>query len=90
MENEQKNTPEKKFSTGAISATIWKNLHQSKDGKTFDVCSVTLQRRYTDKSGNWQTSNTLRVADLPKAALVLEEAYKYLILGGHADTVTTQ
>jgi len=84
MEN-QKNIPEKKFSTGAISATIWKNAHQTKDGKAFEVKTVSLQRRYTDKSGQWQTSNTLRLADLPKAALVLEEAYKYLVLSGHSD-----
>lgn len=84
MEN-QKNIPEKKFSTGAISATIWKNERQSKDGKAFEVRTVSLQRRYTDKAGQWQTSNTLRLADLPKAALVLEEAYKFLVLSGHSD-----
>lgn len=90
MEN-QKNIPEKKFSTGAISATIWKNERQSKDGKAFEVRTVSLQRRYTDKAGQWQTSSTLRLADLPKAALVLEEAYKFLVLSGHSDEpVTTE
>ncbi|MBW2969861.1 hypothetical protein KY319_01935 [Candidatus Woesearchaeota archaeon] len=73
------NQPEKKFSTGAISATVWKNVRE-KDGKTFETKTVSLQRRYTDKTGQWQSTNSLRLNDLPKAALVLEEAYKYLVL----------
>ncbi len=81
---QEKNQPEKKFSTGAISATVWKNTKQ-KDGKSFETRSVSLQRRYTDKSGQWQTSNSLRMNDLPKATLVLEEAYKFIVLNGHND-----
>ncbi len=78
--NEPRNTPEKKFSTGAISATVWKNSSKGKDGNVFETKSVNLQRRYTDRSGKWMTSSSLRINDLPKAALVLEEAYKYLVL----------
>lgn len=77
---EPKNQPEKKFSTGAISATVWKNVRTGKDGKAFETRSVSLERRYADKDGNWHTSHALRLGDLPKAALVLEEAYKYLVL----------
>lgn len=82
---QEKNQPEKKFSTGAISATVWKNVRAGKDGKVFETHSVSLQRRYTDKTGQWQSTSSLRLNDLPKAALVLEEAYKYLVLNGHAD-----
>jgi len=78
----EKNNPEKKFSTGAISATVWKNVRE-KDGKSFEAHSVSLERRYTDKAGEWQTTKSLRINDLPKAALVLEEAYKYLVLNAH-------
>lgn len=77
MEN---NAPEKKFSTGAISATIWKNLGKSKIGKEVEFRTITLQRRYKDKNDQWQTSNSLRLNDLPKAALVLNKAYEYLVL----------
>lgn len=79
---EPKNVPEKKFSTGAISATVWKNQRQSKEGKVFETHTISLQRRYSDNAGNWQSTNSLRIADLPKAALVLEEAFKYLVLSG--------
>lgn len=79
MEKNDKNMPEKKFSTGGIVATIWKN-QQVANGKPYEYRTVSLQRRYADKSGNWQTSSSMRLNDLPKAALVLEEAYKYLVL----------
>jgi len=77
---EPKQVPEKRFSTGAISATVWKNQRQGKTGELFESHSVSLQRRYTDGSGKWMTTNSLRVNDLPKAALVLAEAYKYIVL----------
>lgn len=81
---EQKNQPEKKFSTGAISATVWKNTRTSKDGKTFETRSVSLERRYTDNKGEWQSTHSFRLGDLPKAALVLEEAYRYLVLNDNS------
>ena len=77
------NQPEKKFSTGAISATVWRNNGTSKKtGDSVEFKSVTLQRRYTDKEGKWQTSSNLRINDLPKASLVLQKAYEYLVLKG--------
>ena len=79
MEN-GKNMPEKKFSTGAISATVWKNEGVSKRGEATSFSSVSIQRRYSDKEGNWKSTSNLRINDLPKAALVLTKAYEYLVL----------
>ncbi len=83
MENTEKagNKPEKKFSTGAISATVWKNSGTSKkDGSQVEFRTITLQRVYTDKEGNWKSTNSLRLNDLPKASLVLNKAYEYLVI----------
>jgi hypothetical protein len=80
QKNSIPNVPEKKFSTGAISATVWKNTGTSKTGQDVEFKTITLQRRYKDKAGNWQSANSLRIADLPKAALVLNKAYEYLVL----------
>lgn len=77
---ETKKLPEKKFSSGAVSATVWKNKRIGKDGEAYEIHSINLQRSYTDKAGNWQNTNSLRVSDLPKATLVLEEAFKHLVL----------
>ena len=79
-ELETRNTPEKKFSTGAISATVWLNAGKDKNGQPVPYRTVTLQRRYKDPKGTWQSANSLRVNDLPRASLVLQKAFEYLVI----------
>ncbi len=74
--------PEKKFSTGAINATVWRNNGVSKNGGPVEFRTVQLQRRYKDKNGVWQSTSSLRLNDLPKASLVLQKSYEYLVLKG--------
>ena len=74
------NIPEKKFSTGALVATIWQNQGKSKEGDDVDFKTVSFQRRYKDKNGVWQTTNTLRINDLPKASLILQKAFEYIVM----------
>ena len=74
------NMPEKKFSTGALSATVWENQGKSKDGEEISFRTVTFQRRYKDKNGDWQSTTNLRLNDLPRASLVLQKAYEYLVM----------
>lgn len=76
----QGNYPEKNFRAGAISATIWRNIGQKENGEETEYKTISLERRYTDKEGKWQSTNCFRVNDLPKAKVALEEAYKYLVL----------
>jgi len=71
------NLPEKKFRAGAVTATIWKNSSANGDG---EYATVSFERSYKDKNGQWQTTNSLRVNDLPKAKLVLDKSYEYLVL----------
>lgn len=81
------NRPEKKIRAGPISATIWKNNLNSKDGQSFEVRSVSIERGYKDKDGIWKNTSSLRLNDLPRARLVLEEAYRYLVLKGEQEAV---
>jgi hypothetical protein len=74
------NLPEKKFCAGAISATVWKNTGKSKAGEEVEFRTVGLDRRYKDKNDEWQSTNSLRVNDLPKAVTALNKAYEYLVL----------
>ena len=76
----EKNTPEKKFVAGAVSATIWKNTAQSKTGKEISFDTISLSRNYKDDKDEWKSTNTLRINDLPKAAIVLNKAYEFLTL----------
>ena len=73
------NLPAKKFRAGAISATIWLNQGQ-KDGHSVEYKTISIERKYTDKDGNWQSTNSLRVNDLPKASIVLQKAYEHIVL----------
>ena len=78
---EGKNLPEKKFSTGTISATVWKNSGKSKKtGETVEFRTIQVTKRYQDKEGNWNTTNSLRPDDLPKVILVTQKAYEYCLL----------
>lgn len=72
--------PEKKFSTGAVSATVWKNSGTSKTGEETEFRTISLSRSYMDKDGSWKTTSSLRLNDLPKAALVLNKAFEYCVL----------
>ena len=75
--SEENNLPEKKFRAGAVTATIWKNT--SNDGEA-EFNTISFERSYKDKNDEWQTTNSLRINDLPKAKLVLEKAYEFLVL----------
>ncbi len=73
------NPPEKKYRAGAVCATVWKN-HSAKDGKDIEYRTVSFERNFQNEKGEWNTSNSLRVNDLPKAVLVLQKAYEYVSL----------
>jgi hypothetical protein len=79
--------PEKKYSSGAISATIWSNEGTSKTGEKIKFKTITLQRSYQDKDKKWQNTNSLRLSDLPRASLVLNKAYEYLTLKEDSQTI---
>tara|TARA_Y100000310_G_C20454192_1_gene702237 strand:- start:96 stop:377 length:282 start_codon:yes stop_codon:yes gene_type:complete len=74
------NMPEKKFSTGGLTATIWENQGKNKEGLDVSYKTVSFQRRYMDKNGEWQSTSTLRINDIPKASLVLQKAYEYIVM----------
>lgn len=73
------NKPIKKISAGNIQASIWKNQTQI-NGAVKDFFSVSLERSYKDKQGNWKNTSSLNEADIPKAQLLLSEAYRFLAM----------
>lgn len=74
------NAPEKKFSAGAIKATVWSNVAKDDKGHDSEYKTISFDRLYKDKSGQWKSTNSLRVNDIPKAIAVLNKAYEYLVL----------
>jgi len=80
-----KKHPEKKFKAGSVSATIWLNSGQDNEGKQTSFRTISFERSYLDKDGNWKTTNSLRVSDIPKGILVLNKAYEYAMLKDEGD-----
>ncbi|MCY3680353.1 MAG: hypothetical protein OXH16_03090 [Gemmatimonadetes bacterium] len=76
--------PEITFRHGLCSASIYEQEFERGEEK-FTVRTVSFQRSYLDKDGNWQTTNSLKVNDIPKAVLVLNKAYEFLTSNSFAD-----
>ena len=75
-----KKRPDKKFKSGPVSATIWSNETKNDKGEVVRFQTVSFERSYMDKEGNWRQTGTLRKGDLPRAVLVLQKAYEFLAL----------
>lgn len=69
--------PEITFRHGPCSASVFQNEYERSDEK-FTVRHVVFQRRYRDRAGQWQTTHSLKINDIPKAILVLQKAFEFL------------
>ena len=79
------NQPEKKIRAGGVAATVWLNQGRNLKGEVSEYRTISLERNYKDKkSDTWKSTNSFRVNDLPKAALVITKAYEYLALANNA------
>lgn len=68
--------PDKKFKAGGLTATVWKSISQK--GTTY--YNVQLGKSYKDKDNNWKTTSSLRENEVPKAMVLLQKAYEYVIM----------
>lgn len=69
----EKKMPEAKFRAGSVTATVWKN-----EGNEFTSYTTALERSYLDKNDEWQKTSSFNLNDIPKAVLVLNQAYKHI------------
>jgi len=74
MENTNGSVVER-IKVGGITATVWKNELGGKEYLT-----VTLQKSYKDRVGEWKRTNSLRQNDVPKAVLALQQAFETIAL----------
>ncbi len=68
--------PIKTLRIGTISLSAWEN--QGEENKVFHT--FTFQRSYKDKDENWKQTQQLRLEDLPKLKILMEEMYKQISL----------
>lgn len=76
--------PEKKFKIGACTASVFANEVNTGKGKAI-IKSVSLQRTYKDKAGEFQSIASFGANDIPKAQLALSKAYEYMISDSKAE-----
>lgn len=75
------NLPENKFKAGPVSASVFVNQFETQTGpKT--ARNVVLERTYKDKDGQFKASKSLSERDVPKAILVLQQAYAFMVQSG--------
>ena len=55
-------------------------------GKTITVLKATVQRRYKDKEGNWQSSGSFSRNEIPLAIHCLQQAFEKIIETQHEDS----
>lgn len=75
LNTEKINSPKYKFSAGPIKVTVWENK-SVKDEKEVTYSTITLERVYMDKVGDWQSTNIFRLNDLPKVNALLNKVYQ--------------
>ncbi len=68
--------PEKRYRCGGCETAIFEN----EIGKGVTVKKVSFQKRYKNSEGEWKSTYSLDVNDIPKAILALSKAYEHIVL----------
>ncbi len=68
----ENNKPVKTYKAGLVSLSLWEN--ENKDG--IAMKSLSFKRSYQTTEGAWADTQTLRISDLPKLKILLDEAYR--------------
>lgn len=76
--------PEMVFKAGAVRASVFVNTVQHQ-GRMMPIRKVVTEVRYKDKTGEWQGTHSLSTNEVPKAMMVLQKAYEYLLEEGSRD-----
>ena len=76
--------PEKRFRCGRCEAAIFENEILSA-GNVLKIKKVAFQKRYKAADGEWKTTYSLDINEIPKAILALSKAYEYLVLGNETE-----
>ena len=76
--------PEKRFRCGGCEAAIFEN-EILRAGNVLKIKKVAFQKRYKTADGEWKTTYSLDINEIPKAILALSKAYEFLILGNEIE-----
>jgi len=79
--------PEISFKAGAVRAAIFRN-QIVRNGQPINIGKVVLEVRYRDPQGNWKSASSMSANEIPKALMVLQKAYEYLLTHKDGDAET--
>lgn len=72
------NKPIYKQSAGLIDLAIWQNTVETPRGKA-TVLKAQVERRFKSASGEYRSTTSFSVTDLPKVQYLLTQAYDYIL-----------
>ena len=73
-----KQTPTAKFKAGSVQAAVWEN-DVPMNGKTVTMLKATVQRRFKNKEGNWQSSGSFGRNEIPLAIYCLQKCFEAML-----------
>jgi len=71
--------PEKNFKCGCCDAAVFEN-EIMRNGAPVKIKKVVFQKRYRTNEGEWKSTSSLDINDIPKAILALSKAYEHIVL----------
>ena len=72
--------PEKRFKCGSCEVAIFEN-EINKNDRMIKIKKTSIQKRYKNSEGEWKSTYSLDMNDIPKMILALSKAYEYLTMG---------
>ena len=76
----QSQRPEFELKAGCVHASLWRE-RVKRNGRSWDEFTVRIQKVYRDPTdGQFRTTTYFRPDELPKLALVANEAFAYVTL----------
>lgn len=63
----------------AVCVAVWENEVATQDGRTFKVHNVTVEARWRDQSGNWQSGKGFRGSQLYALIYCLQRASDFIL-----------
>jgi hypothetical protein len=71
--------PVAKFRAGQVSAAIWENEIQARNGGTATMLKATVQRRYKGADGTWKSTTSFSRNEIPLAVYCLQKSFEHII-----------
>jgi len=72
------NKPKTKIQAGSVSCALWENEIDVGGRKTV-ILKASLERRYRDSMGTWQSSNSFGRNEIPLAVYCLQKAFEKMV-----------